>query len=70
MSLLVSDPTDSFDVAAAEGAVSAATCGDGNAALKACLDHIRVSSNTAARSSVTYNVWQEWIQSYTDREYR
>jgi hypothetical protein len=63
---VVLDETDTFDISAAESAVAAASSGNGNAALKACLDQIRLSSEAVERSSVTYNVWQEWIQSNID----
>lgn len=50
-------------VSDAEAAVAAAMTSGGHAALKTCLDQIRSQRDAASRSSITYNVWREWIQS-------
>jgi len=58
--------TDSFDVDAAEAAVSAAAMNENSSALGAMLSQMRATTNSAARSSVTYNVWSEWLQVNAD----
>ena len=67
MSQMELGQADSFDVLPAEAAVSAASSGHGNSALKTCLDQVRAASDSASRSSVTYNVWSEWVQVNVDR---
>jgi len=58
--------SDSFDVNAAEAAVSAAAANESSSALGAMLSQMRATTNSAARSSVTYNVWSEWLQVNAD----
>jgi hypothetical protein len=50
------------DCADAEAAVAAALSGSGSEALRACLAQMGSTAQDAARSSVTYQVWSEWLQ--------
>ena len=60
------EQTNSRDVttecADAEAAVAAALSGAGDDALRACLAQMGDTAHDAARSSVTYQVWSEWLQ--------
>lgn len=50
------------DFEAAEARVTAALSGSGDTALEACLSQMHALSESEARSSVTYQVWSEWLQ--------
>jgi hypothetical protein len=66
MSSLVLGQTGSFDVDSAEKAVASVAAGDNGSALSTMLSQMRASTNSDARSSVTYNVWAEWLQVNAD----
>lgn len=56
------DASVAFDYGDAEAAVAAALNGTGNQALEACLAQMGAGSDDPVRSSVTYQVWSEWLQ--------